>query len=284
MIEPSTRRSGRRSPTHHATIGGRAPPRPVRRRPRPRRAASAAEAGDLLLDYSKHRVNDETIARCCSRWPTRPGSRRADRRDVPRRAHQHAPRTAPCCTSRCARRAARSSMVDGHDVVRRRARGARRDGRLRRPGALRRVDGLHRASASATSSTSASAAPTSARRWRTRRSRAFTRPRHRRAASCPTSTAPTSYEATRDLDPAETLFIVASKTFTTIETHDQRPHGARAGWSARSGDDARSPTTSSPCRPTPRRWPRSASTPPTCSGSGTGSAAATRSTRRSGCR
>ncbi|MGQ5668781.1 glucose-6-phosphate isomerase, partial [Streptomyces sp. ECR2.10] len=26
------------------------------------------------------------------------------------------------------------------------------------------------------------------------------------------------HEATRDLDPAETLFIVASKTFTTIET------------------------------------------------------------------
>ena len=25
-------------------------------------------------------------------------------------------------------------------------------------------------------------------------------------------------EATRDLDPAETLFIVASKTFTTLET------------------------------------------------------------------
>ena len=32
-------------------------------------------------------------------------------------------------------------------------------------------------------------------------------------------------EATRDLDPAETLFIISSKTFTTLETLDQRPHG-----------------------------------------------------------
>ena len=34
-------------------------------------------------------------------------------------------------------------------------------------------------------------------------------------------------EATRDLDPAETLFIVSSKTFTTLETHDEREHGSR---------------------------------------------------------
>ncbi len=42
-----------------------------------------------------------------------------------------------------------------------------------------------------------------------------------------------------------------------------------------------SPGISSPSRPTPRRWRSSASTPPTCSGSGTGSAGATRWTRRS---
>ena len=46
----------------------------------------------------------------------------------------------------------------------------------------------------------------------------------------------------------------------------------------------RSPSTSSPSRPTPRRSPSSASTRPTCSASGTGSAAATRWTRRSACR
>ena len=37
-------------------------------------------------------------------------------------------------------------------------------------------------------------------------------------------------EATRDLDPAETLFVVASKTFTTHGDAHQRAHGARA-WS-----------------------------------------------------
>src|SRR5207253_3438170 len=43
-------------------------------------------------------------------------------------------------------------------------------------------------------------------------------------------------EATRDLDPAETLFIVSSKTFTTLETMTNA-HTARA-WSLRAlGDD-----------------------------------------------
>jgi glucose-6-phosphate isomerase len=41
-----------------------------------------------------------------------------------------------------------------------------------------------------------------------------------------------------------------------------------------------SPGTSSPCRPTPRRCRPSASTPPTCSASGTGSAGDTRWSRR----
>src|SRR6476660_560058 len=45
-------------------------------------------------------------------------------------------------------------------------------------------------------------------------------------------------EATRDLDPAETLFIVSSKTFTTLETMTNA-HSARA-WSLRGlgGDEA----------------------------------------------
>ena len=34
-------------------------------------------------------------------------------------------------------------------------------------------------------------------------------------------------EATRDLDAAETLFIISSKTFTTLGDHDQRAHRAR---------------------------------------------------------
>src|ERR1019366_1768671 len=45
-------------------------------------------------------------------------------------------------------------------------------------------------------------------------------------------------EATSDLDPAETLFIVSSKTFTTLETMTNA-HAAR-DWSLRGlGDDAK---------------------------------------------
>ena len=89
-------------------------------------------------------------------------------------------------------------------------------------------------------------------------------------------------EAVRDLDPAETLFIVSSKTFTTLETMTNA-HTARA-WSARRISEAtksRSPSILSRFRRTRRKWRSSASTPPTCSGSGTGSAGATRWIRRS---
>ena len=61
--------------------------------------------------------------------------------------------------------------------------------------------------------------------------------------------------------------------------------GARRGCSAALGRTRpRSRSTSSRSRRTPRRSRRSASTRPTCSASGTGSAAATRWTRRSACR
>ena len=91
-------------------------------------------------------------------------------------------------------------------------------------------------------------------------------------------------EATRDLDPAETLFIVSSKTFTTLETMTNA-HSARE-WAARRARrrGRRSPSTSSRSRPTPRRWPSSGSTPTTCSASGSGWAVATRWTRRSASR
>ena len=92
-------------------------------------------------------------------------------------------------------------------------------------------------------------------------------------------------DATEDLDPAETLFIVCSKTFTTLETLTN----ARTArdWlldRASAATTRRSSTTSPPCPRTPRRCASSASTPRTCSGSGTGWAAGTRWTARSGCR
>ena len=61
-------------------------------------------------------------------------------------------------------------------------------------------------------------------------------------------------EATRDLDPAETLFIISSKTFTTLETMTNARTRARLARSARLRRRARRwPSTSWRCRPTPRR-------------------------------
>ena len=61
-------------------------------------------------------------------------------------------------------------------------------------------------------------------------------------------------EATRDLDPAETLFIVSSKTFTTLETMTNASTARDVGARARSkATRRRSPSTSSRSRPTPRR-------------------------------
>ena len=161
------------------------------------------------------------------------------------------PRTAPCCTSRCARRAGVGIVVDGARRGARRARGARRDGRVRRSRPRRRRGRAHRASASATSSTSASAAPTSARRWPYQALRAFGH-RDMRAGSSPTSTAPTSPRRPRDLDPAETLFIVASKTFTTVETLTNA-RTARRWLVAALGERRPSPSTSSRSARTPQR-------------------------------
>ena len=59
-------------------------------------------------------------------------------------------------------------------------------------------------------------------------------------------------EATRDLDPAETLFIVCSKTFTTLETMTNA-HTARAWCLGAWGTRRRSPGTSSPSRRMPKR-------------------------------
>ena len=57
-------------------------------------------------------------------------------------------------------------------------------------------------------------------------------------------------EATRDLDPAETLFVVSSKTFTTLETMTNAASGPRVGCSRRSATTRRSRSTSSQCRRT----------------------------------
>ena len=86
------------------------------------------------------------------------------------------------------------------------------------------------------------------------------------------------YAKTGDLDPAETLFVVSSKTFTTLETLTNAS-AARHGCSPASAAARKPwPTTSWPCPPTRRASVSSASTPTTCSSSGTGWAAGTPST------
>ena len=89
--------------------------------------------------------------------------------------------------------------------------------------------------------------------------------------------------ATADLDPHETLFIIASKTFTTLETMTNAA-AARRWTLAAIGAEEESRATSSRCRPMRKRSLNSASTPPTCSASGTGSADAIRWIRRSASR
>ena len=205
----------------------------------------------------------------------------AHRRYVLAASTSTSPRTAPCCTSRCARRGRRRSWSTATTscprctrcstgwppsptVARRRLagphrqahpqRGQHRHRRLRpRPGdGLRGAAPLQRARDDV---------PLRLQRRRHRLRRGHARPRPGRDAV---------HRRLQDLHHAR--------------DHDQRPHRARLV--ARRAGRRRGgvPNTSSRCRPTPRRCPPSASTPTTCSASGTGSAGATRWTRRSACR
>ena len=89
-------------------------------------------------------------------------------------------------------------------------------------------------------------------------------------------------EAVRDLDPGGDAVHRLLENLHDAGDDDQRPHGARlVCCEALAATRRRWPSISSPSRPTPRRCRSSASTPPTCSGSGIGSAGATRWIRRS---
>ena len=90
-------------------------------------------------------------------------------------------------------------------------------------------------------------------------------------------------EAVHGLDAAEALFIISSKTFTTLETMTNAQTARDCRWPAWAVTPRPWRSTSSRYRPTRKRFPPSASTPPTCSGSGIGWAAAIRWIRPSGC-
>ena len=90
-------------------------------------------------------------------------------------------------------------------------------------------------------------------------------------------------EGVRDLNPAETLFIISSKTFTTLETMTRKLHaiGCWLDWAV---PRKRSRSTLLPSRRMPPRYRNSVSTRRTCSGFGIGSAVVIRWIPQSGCR
>ena len=175
----------------------------------------AVEAAGLYLDYSKNRITDETL-QLLLQLAGESGLReridamfRGDKINVSeKRAVLHV-----------ALRAPRGASIL-HRRPERRARGpcrARQDGGLSPIGCAAAPGRGIPASASAMSSISASAAPISARSWPTRRCKHYSeRTMTFRFVSNVDGT--DFAEAVHDLDPAETLFIVSSKTFTTLET------------------------------------------------------------------
>ena len=146
-------------------------------------------AGDLYVDYSKHRVTDETLRLLVAL---------AEKAGVPTRIEamfrgEHINTTEDRAVLHVALRAPESVAleVDGQDVTADVHAVLAEDARLRRPGPLAGSGRATPASGSPRWSTSASAAPTSARRWPTRRCRT-TATAASPPASCPTSTRPTS--------------------------------------------------------------------------------------------
>ena len=176
-----------------------------------------AEAGDLYLDYSKNRVTPETMELLVE---LASGSRRraAPGRHVRRRAHQRhrgpsrAPRGAPGPSGRAHRGRRRERRPA-------RPRGARPHGRLRRQvrdGSWTGHTGERIRTVVNLGIGGSDLGPAMA--YRALRAVADG-PECRFVSNVDGAD---FLDETRDLDPAETLFIVASKTFTTHRDHDQR--------------------------------------------------------------
>ena len=91
------------------------------------------------------------------------------------------------------------------------------------------------------------------------------------------------WEATADIDAAETLFVVSSKTFTTLETIGNA-RSAREWLLASLGDrQGGGPALCGRLDRRRTRWPSSGLTRPTCLSFGTGWADGTRTTLPSAC-
>ena len=91
-------------------------------------------------------------------------------------------------------------------------------------------------------------------------------------------------EATRDLDRRRDAVRHRLEDVHHARDDDQRGNRAQMAGRCAWARKPLSPSTSLRYRPTPKRCASSASTPPTCSASGTGLAAATRWIRQSACR
>ena len=216
-----------------------------------------AEAEGIYLDYSKNRVTDETM-RLLVELAEESGVPAAARRDVPRRAHQRL--GGPRGPARGAAHA--GDRVAGRRRRRRRPRGARRprqDERVRRPRPLRRVDRLHR-----------QAHP---QRGEHRHRRIRPRPGDgvrgaalllRPRPDVPLRLQRRLHRLRRgDQGPARRRDAVHHLVQDVQHAGDARrtPPRRATGSSASSATRPRSRGTSSRCRPTRRRWRRSASTP-----------------------
>ena len=176
----------------------------------------AREAAGLYLDFSRQRIDDDGLRLLASLADAaRPA--RAHRRDVARRGHQHHRRSRGA-----AYRAARAGRV-GRRPGRRATSRARcspsANACWRSPSSVRNGSrsAVRAARRSPPSSTSASAVRTSDPPWRSRRCIRSTAdaPRVRFVSNVDGTDLANALE---DADAARTLFIVASKTFSTQET------------------------------------------------------------------
>ena len=230
-----------------------------------------------LLEEPDHAGDDRS---CSWIWPTSADCAIAST-PCSAATRSTSPKTGRCCTSRCARRATQSILVDGKNVVPEVHEVLDRMADFRRPRAQRRVEGLHR-----------QAHP---QRHQYRHRRLRPRPGHGLRGAAPLQPArpdvPLRLERRRHrLRRAPRPRSGRDAVHRLVEDlhhardDDQRAHRARRGRSRSSATSAPWRSTSSPSRPTPRRSRSSASIPPTCSASGTGSAAATRWIRPSASR
>ena len=253
----------------------------------PSRASRLAlTVGDLVVDWSRH--SGDRRDRRAAAGVGRPGRcGRADRR--PKLAgdlgepHRGSARPAHRAPGRSRRPALVTGGVDVMPAVHVRARTHGRLCPLRCRSTERR--GRRRAGRSAPWSISGSAGRTWAWPWPTRRWPPSGARRALTAVSWPMSTRPTWRRCSvTGLDPAETLFVVVSKSFTTAETlanaraaRDWADRGARPGCSG-------STTSRRRLRMPPRRLSSAIRTLATSSRCGTGWAVATRWARPLDCR